>query len=138
MRAKKPNRVDIEVGRRVRQYRLMANMSQTDLGKRLGVTFQQVQKYEKGANRVGAGRLMRAAEILNVPITAFFDGMQSGTVKDTDENPLADFSGDPQTNRLLEAFSEISDLSVQSAIVNLVEVIRAKNGKANSRTSGRT
>ena len=134
MRAKKPNRVDIEVGRRVRQYRLMANMSQTELGKRLGVTFQQVQKYEKGANRVGAGRLMRVAEILNVPITAFFDGVASNAEREIEENPLTGLAGGPQASRLLEAFSEISDLGVQSAIVNLVEVIGARNG----RTSGRT
>src|SRR6266705_3147392 len=62
---------DAEIGKRIRARRLERGLSQTELGQRLGVTFQQVQKYEKGTNRVGAGRLQRVAEILDVPITFF-------------------------------------------------------------------
>src|SRR5947209_12593543 len=65
---------DEEVGRRVRSRRLECRLSQTELANRVGVTFQQVQKYEKGVNRIGAGRLQRIAEALEVPITFFFDG----------------------------------------------------------------
>src|SRR4051795_8296778 len=66
---------DAEIGKRIRARRLERGLSQTELGQRLGVTFQQIQKYEKGANRVGAGRLQRIAEVLDVPITFFYDGL---------------------------------------------------------------
>jgi transcriptional regulator with XRE-family HTH domain len=72
MPRKQTDPLDIEVGRKVRALRLERNMSQEKLGDALGLTFQQVQKYEKGANRISAGRLQRIAEILGVPTTAFF------------------------------------------------------------------
>jgi DNA-binding XRE family transcriptional regulator len=68
-----PDRVDIEVGRRVRTFRLEKGLSQEQLGDQLGLTFQQVQKYEKGINRIGAGRLQRIANILEIPVGNFFD-----------------------------------------------------------------
>jgi DNA-binding Xre family transcriptional regulator len=68
-----PDRVDIEVGRRVRTFRLEKRLSQEQLGDQLGLTFQQVQKYEKGINRIGAGRLQRIANILEIPVGDFFD-----------------------------------------------------------------
>src|SRR5215475_12970074 len=73
-RRKGPNPVDVEVGRRVRLQRMSAGMSQTQLGDKIGVTFQQIQKYEKGKNRIGAGRLTHIAAALHVPIAVFFDG----------------------------------------------------------------
>jgi transcriptional regulator with XRE-family HTH domain len=68
-----PDRVDIEVGRRIRTFRLEKGLSQEQLGDQLGLTFQQVQEYEKGINRIGAGRLMRIANILEIPVEIFFD-----------------------------------------------------------------
>ena len=70
---KAPNPTDKHVGSRVRMRRMMLGMSQEKLGDSLGLTFQQVQKYEKGVNRIGAGRLQRISEALDVPITFFFD-----------------------------------------------------------------
>ena len=85
MRAKASQPVDSLVGERIRLLRKRRNMSQTDLGKALGVTFQQVQKYENGKNRVGASRLHQVATALNVPITELFDGAsgRSGTSRAT-------------------------------------------------------
>src|SRR5437764_1073672 len=73
-RTKAPDARDIDVGRRIRAQRLVCRMSQTELANNLGVTFQQVQKYEKGVNRVGAGRLARIADVLSVPVGFFFSG----------------------------------------------------------------
>lgn len=74
MKKRRPNFADVQVGQSIRAHRLIAGMSQSDLAEQLGVSFQQAQKYEMGANRVGAGRLPRIAEIFNVPISALFKG----------------------------------------------------------------
>src|SRR3982074_2500536 len=74
MAKKAPNPIDKHVGSRVRMRRMMLSMSQTDLGDALGLTFQQVQKYEKGTNRVGASRLQHISQILQVPVAFFFEG----------------------------------------------------------------
>src|SRR5215468_5135985 len=68
-------RIDRTVGQKIRQYRIARDMSQTQLAKRLGVSFQQVQKMEKGINRIGAGRLWQIASVLNIPVTYFYDGL---------------------------------------------------------------
>ncbi len=73
--AKKPHPVDVHVGRQLRIRRLSLGLSQTEVAKRLGLTFQQIQKNEKGANRIGAGRLYDLAEILDVPVSYFYDGL---------------------------------------------------------------
>ena len=75
---KKPNPIDIHVGSRIRLRRTMLGMSQEKLGESLGITFQQIQKYEKGTNRVGASRLQNISSILNVPVSFFFEGLQPG------------------------------------------------------------
>ena len=80
MSTKAPNPVDKYVGSRVRMRRIMLGMSQEKLGEALGLTFQQVQKYEKGTNRVGASRLQQISEILQVPVSFLFDGGPSGAV----------------------------------------------------------
>ena len=74
MAKKSPNPTDKYVGSRVRMRRLMLGMSQEKLGEKLGLTFQQVQKYEKGTNRIGASRLQHISQILKVPVSFFFDG----------------------------------------------------------------
>ena len=77
MVTKVPNPIDKHVGSRVRMRRMMLSMSQTTLGDELGLTFQQVQKYEKGTNRISASRLQHSAHILQVPVTFFFEGAPS-------------------------------------------------------------
>src|ERR1700761_937049 len=80
MSAKTPNPVDKYVGSRVRMRRIMLNMSQEKLGDALGLTFQQVQKYEKGTNRIGASRLHQIAEVLQVPVSFLFEGGPTGAM----------------------------------------------------------
>ena len=77
-RKKSPNPIDKHVGSRVRMRRMMLNMSQSGLGDALGITFQQVQKYEKGTNRISASRLQQVCHILQVPIPFFFEGAPAG------------------------------------------------------------
>ena len=80
-KTKRPNPIDVHVGSRLRMRRMMLGMSQVKLGEAFGVTFQQVQKYEKGVNRMGSGRLQQAADILGVTVPFFFEGATGGTYK---------------------------------------------------------
>jgi transcriptional regulator with XRE-family HTH domain len=116
---------DGEIGRRMRALRLERGLSQTDLGKQLGVTFQQIQKYEKGANRVAAGRLQRVAEALGVPITFFYAG--SETAEDRGNADTVDVGlGFLETSgavRLVRAFSRIRDSEMRRTVMELAERI---------------
>ena len=111
---------DGQVGQRIRALRLSRSMSQSELGRRLGLTFQQIQKYEKGVNRVGAGRLQRIAEIFEVPIATFF-GVPA-KIREAGVAPLELLShaGAPQ---LLEAYARIRNRSVQRALVNFTKQV---------------
>lgn len=120
MLKKIPNPIDRHVGSRVRMRRMLAGVSQEKLGDALGLTFQQVQKYEKGVNRVGAGRLVRVGEALDVPVSFFF-GATDGGGEDTRE--ILGFLDTSYSLRLLRAFSRIPHSEVQRAIVDLVESI---------------
>jgi len=104
--------------------RMMLSMSQEKLGDALGLTFQQVQKYEKGTNRVGSGRLLKIATYLGVPVTALFKG--SDEMADTDKQSIFDQLAKPHANRLLQAFARIDDDGLRRSVVQLVEEI-AKN-----------
>ena len=119
-RTKSTNSHDVEVGQRIRARRMAQGMSQTELGQMLGVTFQQVQKYEKGVNRVGAGRLVRVAKSLDVPVSFFF-GATDGDSEDT--RAILGFLDTSYSLRLLRAFSRIPPGGVQRAVVELVETI---------------
>jgi transcriptional regulator with XRE-family HTH domain len=125
MRAKGNQPVDLLVGARIRLLRKRRKMSQTELGKAIGVTFQQIQKYENGKNRVGAGRLHLVASALNVPIAELFDGAaESGrALKAT--KPLA---FDSQALRIAEAFVKIPDKQVRSSLIDLAEAMARKFG----------
>jgi len=115
--------VDAVVGRTIRVLRLQRRVSQSALGKTIGVSFQQIQKYENGTNRVGASRLVQIAQALQVPLDALFQRVD-GTrpKKDPLDDPLA-LLADGQTMRVARAFSGISDSRVRIAIVMLVETI---------------
>ena len=112
---------DLEVAKRVRALRLQRGMSQTELGGVLDVTFQQVQKYEKGTNRVGSGRLLKIAMFLDVPVTALFKG--SDEMADTDKQLIFDQLARPHANRLLQAFARIDHDGLRLSVVQLVEQI---------------
>jgi transcriptional regulator with XRE-family HTH domain len=120
MTKKGPDHRDIEVGRRVRTFRLQKGLSQEKLGDALGLTFQQVQKYEKGTNRIGAGRIQRIAEILEVPITDFFTQQKRGGTAPNEVFELLDTAAGL---RLLNAYCRIRDPQLRQAVTLLVEQI---------------
>jgi transcriptional regulator with XRE-family HTH domain len=121
------NPVDGHVGSRVRMRRLMLKMSQSDLADALGLTFQQVQKYEKGANRIGASRLQHISQILQVPVPFFFDRApgQSGAAVEIADSDLYvnDFLATSDGLALVKAFMRIQDPKLRRSIVRLVEQI---------------
>ena len=121
------NLIDKHVGSRVRMRRLMLEMSQTNLADGLGLTFQQVQKYEKGANRIGASRLQHISQILQVPVPFFFDGMpgQSGATVEiaNSDSYVNDFLATSDGLALVKAFMSIPDPKLRRAIVGLVQQI---------------
>jgi transcriptional regulator with XRE-family HTH domain len=117
------NPIDKHVGNRVRMRRLMFNMSQGKLGDALGVTFQQVQKYEKGTNRVAASRLQHMAHILQVPVSFFFDGAPDATAKtDGAQSPayVSDFLATSDGHALARAFTRIKNPKLRRCIADLV------------------
>src|SRR5215472_10397898 len=121
----KPNRRsdyrDTEVGRRVRTQRLTKGMSQTELGTKIGVTFQQVQKYENGVNRIGAGRLSRIAEVLEVPVTYFFpDDATSSAPPPAQDSPFALLST-AGAIQLVRAYARIRDGRARHSLVEIAE-----------------
>ena len=129
MAKKLPNPIDKHVGSRVRMRRMMLGMSQEKLGNALDLTFQQVQKYEKGTNRISASRLQQISNILQVPVPFFFEGAPRvpGQHKGTDEavSPayVSDFLATTDGLRLTKAFMQIKDAKLRRIIVNLVEEI---------------
>ena len=122
MGSKKPDPIDVEVGQRIRIQRLATGLSQSELADRIGVTFQQVQKYEKGANRVGAGRLTQIANVLNVRVSSFFEGRETidRVARQGFHSPLAALA-QPYAYRLLRAYTSISDPELRRTIVEFVE-----------------
>src|SRR5437763_11598053 len=109
VRARRAGNRDAGVGRRVRSRRLECRLAQTELADKIGVTFQQVQKYEKGVNRIGAGRLQRISEALDVPITFFFDATPHAPARGAESSPETVF-GFMQTSssvRIVKAFHKI-------------------------------
>src|SRR5215831_3685149 len=121
MTSKEPDAIDRIVGRNIRILRLQKGLTQTELADQLGLTFQQVQKYEKGTNRVGSGRLLRIAMFLDVPVTALFRG--SDEMADTDKQSIFDQLESPHTSRLLQAFARIDHDGLRRSVVQLVEQI---------------
>lgn len=126
---KAPNPTDKHVGSRVRMRRMMLNMSQEKLGEALGLTFQQVQKYEKGTNRIGASRLQQISAILQVPVSFFFEGAPSvgAPIQGMSEAPsptyISDFLATSDGLALTKSFMRIKDPKLRRRIVDLVEQI---------------
>jgi transcriptional regulator with XRE-family HTH domain len=129
MSTKAPNPVDKYVGSRVRMRRIMLGMSQEKLGEALGLTFQQIQKYEKGTNRVGASRIQQISEILQVPVSFLFEGGPStmaaatGASEGTSPTYVSDFLATSEGLALTRAFTRIADAKLRRSIVDLVEKI---------------
>jgi len=131
----KPNPVDVHVGRRVRLRRIWLGMSQEKLGDALGLTFQQVQKYERGANRIGASRLYDISRVLDCPMTFFFEEMDEGTAAASPRNlgggsaeveiPENDSEKGRQALELMRAFYQIPDYGVRARICELAKSLGA-------------
>jgi transcriptional regulator with XRE-family HTH domain len=126
---KAPNPIDKHVGSRVRMRRMMLGMSQEKLGDALDLTFQQVQKYEKGTNRIGASRLQQISHILQVPVSFFFEGAPNltGRPEGMGEAPspayVSDFLATSDGLALTKSFMRIKDSKLRRRIVDLVEQI---------------
>jgi transcriptional regulator with XRE-family HTH domain len=132
MSKKAPNPIDKHVGSRVRMRRMMISMSQEKLGERLGITFQQIQKYEKGTNRIGASRLQHIAVVLGVPVAFFFEGAplpessSSGLFESPSPAYVSDFLATSDGLALTKAFMKVRDSKVRRRIVDLVEAIASE------------
>jgi len=117
--------IDAEVGHRIRIHRNARGMSQTALGDQLGVTFQQVQKYEKGVNRVGAGRLTRIAGILAIPVGALLgvDAEWPKTQSSSADSNVLECLSMPGAVRLVQAYAQLPNPAIKSTVLSLVEQI---------------
>ena len=127
----KHHSIDSYIGTRVRMRRLMLNMSQEQLSARLGVTFQQIQKYEKGTNRISAGRLLELAIALRVPVSFFYDGLDNpdrgigldGMYEETAVTPFLDFVSSGEGVKLNKAFLRIDDENMRKQLLDMVNGI---------------
>ncbi|ALA17330.1 MULTISPECIES: helix-turn-helix domain-containing protein [Chelatococcus] len=132
---KVPNPIDKHVGSRVRMRRMFVGMSQEKLGESLGLTFQQVQKYEKGTNRIGASRLQQIAKVLGVPVEFFFDGapaadgVAGGFAEAPSSSYVSDFLSTSEGVQLTKAFIRIKDAKVRRRIVDLVVALADTEGE---------
>lgn len=130
--SRRPNPIDVHVGSRVRLQRMLRGISQEKLGERLGLTFQQIQKYEKGANRIGASRLFELSHVLGVPVQFFYDEAPAREVRGTPQAGFAERPADAYVFEFLNtreglelnrAFARISDPKMRRAILDLVRTL---------------
>lgn len=137
LRKTPPNPIDVHVGARVRQGRLIIGLSQEKLAFPLGVTFQQVQKNEQGTNRIGASRLQKISQILGKPISWFYEGVPSqGTIMGPQsDDPLQALAMSPLGVNLARAFNAIHDPALRHALVKTVEAAAAISGPANRKAA---
>jgi transcriptional regulator with XRE-family HTH domain len=136
---KQPNPIDQHVGARVRLRRVMLGLSQEKLGKALGLTFQQVQKYEKGTNRIGASRLQDISSFLDVPPSYFFEGLpnppravSAGFADDRPRTLLPDLVTTAEGLQLNRAFARIGNAKIRKRIVDLVIQIAESEASNNA------
>lgn len=128
-----PNPIDIHVGKRVRLRRTLLGMSQEKLGEAIGLTFQQIQKYERGTNRIGSSRLYQLAQVLDIPVSYFFDDMPTDIAgrhaPGLAEGGPPSFEGDPMVKRetleLVRAYYRITEPNVRKRLFELVKAIGA-------------
>src|SRR5213593_1607928 len=140
-RSEKPNPVDVQVGSRVRLRRNMLGLSQEKLGAAIGLTFQQVQKYERGANRIGASRLHELSRVLDVPVSFFFDDMdpvRAPAIPAGFAEPAAEaFDSDPlrrrETVELVSAYYRIDDPSLRRRLFELARALAIGGERAETK-----
>src|SRR5690606_3091701 len=130
---KKPNPIDVHVGSRIRLRRNLLGMSQEKLGEGLGITFQQIQKYEKGTNRVGASRLQAISSLLGVPVSYFFEDAPTGAeappglAEDSATNYVVDFLNSAEGLQLNRSFVKITDSKVRKRVIDLVKALSSED-----------
>ena len=117
------NSIDKQVGQNIRIFREAKGLSQTKLGDAIGVTFQQIQKYEKGTNRIGAGRLVQIAEVLGLPIARIFDSVASIVGTRQSGPVVTDLLSAPYAVDMLQAFSKVPSNSVKRSLVALTQSV---------------
>lgn len=134
---RRPNPVDVHVGNRVRLQRMLIGISQEKLGERLGLTFQQVQKYEKGINRIGASRLFELSRVLGVPVQFFYEdapvaggqqGSAPGFAERSSDSHVFEFLSSREGLELNRAFSRITDPKVRKSVLDLVRSLADEAG----------
>jgi transcriptional regulator with XRE-family HTH domain len=133
---KQPNPIDIHVGSRVRLRRMMLSMSQEKLGEHLGITFQQIQKYEKGTNRIGASRLQHIARVLTVPVAFFFEDAPNtpgeataGMAEPHQTSYVVDFLSSNEGIQLNRAFLRIADTKLRRRIIDLIRALAGEDAE---------
>jgi transcriptional regulator with XRE-family HTH domain len=129
LRTRVPRAVDVLVGHNIRICRLQRRLSQTELGHRTGVTFQQIQKYENGKNRVGASRLSQIADVLRVPLSTLFDGSPQASHIAPEKSPQA-LLAKPHALRLVTAFHKIPKDQTRMAVLRLIEALGSDSSPA--------
>jgi transcriptional regulator with XRE-family HTH domain len=122
--AKPPHPIDVRVGKRIRMWRAERKMSRITLGETLGLTFQQIQKYEKGTNRIGASRLQQICTVLEIPVAFLFEGAPGSSVSESGmPQDIIDFMESPEGVRFVVAFRRITDPKVRRGISRLANRI---------------
>ena len=127
--AKSATPMDALVGSRLRSRRKQLRISQEKLGKEVGVSFQQVQKYENGTNRIGAGRLAEISKVLDVPVAYFFTGNSGGPSADGERGDARAILSEPGATELLQAFGQIGSLALRNAVVRLARDLAGNFGE---------
>ena len=135
---KSTGQIDKEIGSRMRMRRMLIGMSQEKLGDMLGLTFQQVQKYEKGTNRISVGRMIDIAHVLGVEIGFFFEGLTGGKKESGFGEPaqppfVSDFMATQEGHQLMRAFTRIKSPKTRRAVVQLAAQLADEDGPARSK-----
>jgi transcriptional regulator with XRE-family HTH domain len=133
---KSPSPVDVHVGSRVRLRRMLVGLSQEKLGASMGLTFQQIQKYEKGVNRIGASRLFKLSQVLDVPVQFFFEGMKTdesaaapGMAESGSESYLYEFLSTREGLELNRAFIKVTNPELRQSVIDLVRSLGRSEAK---------
>ena len=114
-----PHSVDVTVGNRVREMRIRKGLSQQALGEQVGVSFQQIQKYERGTNRMGSSRLVQIADVLDVPVSSFFEGLGKAEASDVEEGgPL-----NVKASKVARDWQRIDDERLQSKVAEMMRAL---------------
>lgn len=129
MPQKPPNPIDVQVGRRLRRWRTERQVSRITLGEAIGLTDQQIQKYEAGTNRIGASRLHRICSVLNIPVSLLFEDAPASSPGETGMRDIIDFMQSEEGVRLVAAFMGIADRKMRRGIVRLTGRIAEHVGR---------